>query len=915
MALDGSASSSPLGGIELFGYAAWPPGEAGDAFIPMSTPFHDRASEILSAALEQPEHGRFAFLAERCGADQDLHREVLSLLAYHDEDFLGRPLQVDPRLLEAPADGRLPREFGPFRLIRMLGSGGSGVVFEAEQEHPRRRVAVKILRHSLILPDTSGRMRREAQVLAQLQHPGIAQIYMADTVETEAGPQAYLAMELVEGRPLDRFVREENPPLRARLDLFLNICGAVQHAHDMGVVHRDLKPDNILVDGQGRPRVLDFGVARMTDADMQVTTFQAGTGQVIGTLPYMSPEQAAGRFHELDIRSDVYSMGVVLYEMLTAQLPYEVRERSLHEVLRLIQEAEPVRPRRWIPDLHVDLETILLKCLKKDPRRRYWSVMDLAGDLRRQSLHQPISARRPTILYRASRFSARNRLLVGGLTSLFVILLAAVVVTGSALWKERQRNQEVQQLSTLKTMRDLVEEAKWLWPAEPRQEAALRSWLARADEMLLKLPEFPGGGRGDPPGGESPSRDALPEGSVERAADGTAVASSMASAEERYEAWWIESLDTLARELSAFRDADPSLGTYASVCRRLEQAGRIGQESITDYSEAWRRCMASVADQGECPSYGGLRIQPQVGLVPLGRDPLSGFWEFSHLPTGTVADFDPATGTYLREDSGLVFVLLPGGSMFLGAQPKDPDGQNYDPNAWICEGGVVQAALDAFFLSKYEITGLQWREITGAMPNYYHEELVINYSGCFDPRQPMENVSWLDCERLLLWAGLRFPTEAQWEFAARAGTPYCWGDGPDRESLRGAANLSDVTAKRSGYEGYLYEDWLVDGYTIPAPVGSFRANPFGLHDMAGNVAEWCWDNRPVYSRDAAPRPGDGLIQTNRDRRVARGGSWTTLAVHARVSARLINAPGFLSDDIGLRPARPLDPVGRPDLLR
>ena len=196
-----------------------------------------------------------------------------------------------------------------------------GTVYEAEQDRPRRKVALKVIRPGLASPQLLRRFELEAQVLGRLQHPGIAHIYEAGMADAGYGPQPFFAMELVPGRPLTEFAEAEQLGTRERLKLMARVCDAVQHAHQKGVIHRDLKPGNILVDGQGQPKILDFGVARATDADLAVTTLQTDIGQLVGTIPYMSPEQIEADPSQLDTRSDVYALGVITYELLAGRLP------------------------------------------------------------------------------------------------------------------------------------------------------------------------------------------------------------------------------------------------------------------------------------------------------------------------------------------------------------------------------------------------------------------------------------------------------------------------------------------------------------------------------------------------------------------------------------------------------------------
>lgn len=275
----------------------------------------------------------------------------------------------------------VPARIGNYRIIGLLGEGGMGSVYEAEQENPNRRVALKVIKPGLAGPDLLRRFEQEAQALGRLQHPGIAQIYEAGTENSGFGEQPFFAMEFIGGRTLIDFCNEEKLDTRKRLELMARVCEAVQHAHQRGIIHRDLKPGNILVDQTGQPKILDFGVARVTDSDAQATR-QTDLGQLIGTLAYMSPEQVLADPLEIDTRSDVYSLGVILYELLSGNMPYRTDRKHLHETIQAIREEEPAPLRTLSRAFRGDIETIVGKALEKDKHRRYASAAGLAGDIR-----------------------------------------------------------------------------------------------------------------------------------------------------------------------------------------------------------------------------------------------------------------------------------------------------------------------------------------------------------------------------------------------------------------------------------------------------------------------------------------------------------------------------------------------------
>lgn len=321
-----------------------------------------------------------------------------------------------------------------YDVLRELHRGGQGVVYQAVQQTTGRTVAVKTLREGPFA-GPAGRLRfeREVNILAHLQHRGIVGILDRG----EAAGVHYLVMDFVDGRSLDRYAFENGLPLVDRLGLFIKVCDAVNAAHLRGVIHRDLKPGNILVDTEGEPRVLDFGLAKSAATDSSDEPAATCTGQFVGSLAWASPEQAMGRLAEVDIRSDVYSLGVILYHLMTRQLPYSTA-CDLDQALAHIRSAEPVRPRTLTPEIDADLETIVLKCLAKEPNRRYQSVGELSRDITRALHREPIEARRDSSWYVLSRTLRRHRLTVA-LVAGFVVLCAASAIALSVLYARSQK--------------------------------------------------------------------------------------------------------------------------------------------------------------------------------------------------------------------------------------------------------------------------------------------------------------------------------------------------------------------------------------------------------------------------------------------------------------------------------------------
>ena len=330
----------------------------------------------------------------------------------------------------------LPKTMARYRVVRLIGEGGMGAVYEAEQEHPRRTVALKVIKTGTASPALLRRFEQEAEALGRLQHPGIAQIYEAGTADTGFGPQPYFAMEFIRGLSLKDYAEGHHLGARERLEIMEGVCEAVHHAHQRGLIHRDLKPGNILVDQTGQPKILDFGVARVTDRDAQATS-QTDVGQLIGTLAYMSPEQVLADPLELDTRSDVYALGVILYELLAGKLPYNIGNK-LHEALHAIREEDPARLSSVNHSYRGDIETIVAKALEKDKTRRYGSAAELAADIRRYLADEPVEARPASLSYQLQKFARRHKAVAWGAAAVFVVLIGGIVVSASQAARARR---------------------------------------------------------------------------------------------------------------------------------------------------------------------------------------------------------------------------------------------------------------------------------------------------------------------------------------------------------------------------------------------------------------------------------------------------------------------------------------------
>jgi non-specific serine/threonine protein kinase/serine/threonine-protein kinase len=403
----------------------------------MASPTWQRQKDLFRSALERAPEKRGAFLDEACGGDAALRQEIESLLDAHGEaaGFLSRPaeLEIDA---DEPAGRPAPERIGPYQILDTIAQGGMGTVYRAVRDDDafRKTVALKLVRGGSRSDSFERRFRQEREILARLQHPNIAAVMDGGT--TEQG-QPYLVMEYLDGQPITAFCAARGMGTRARVALFRSVCDAVQFAHQNLVVHRDIKPGNVLVDGHGVPKLLDFGIAKLLADGTDSAEAPTATALPLMTPEYASPEQVKGR--AITTASDVYSLGVLLYELLAGRRPYEVQADSLESIVRAVCEREPpppsetlaaAKPERSRPaasELRGDLDTIVLKALRKDPERRYRTAQDLSQDLRRYLEGLPVTARVDSVRYRAGKFLRRNRAAVAA-----AVLVSASVVAGIA---------------------------------------------------------------------------------------------------------------------------------------------------------------------------------------------------------------------------------------------------------------------------------------------------------------------------------------------------------------------------------------------------------------------------------------------------------------------------------------------------
>ncbi|MHC4414145.1 MAG: bifunctional serine/threonine-protein kinase/formylglycine-generating enzyme family protein [Planctomycetota bacterium] len=771
------------------------------------------------------------------------------------------------------------------RIVRELGRGGQAIVYLAQDVRLGRPVAIKVLCAAFPAdPMFVERFKWEARAAARLNHPAICAVH--DAGVEEGFP--FIVMRYVEGQSLAGRIAEakessaEMPgPMRA-VDLVERVARAVHAAHEAGIVHRDLKPGNIMITPGGAPVVLDFGLARDERSAAALTL----DGRVFGTPAYMAPEQIDPECGQADRRTDVFALGATLYECLTLRRPFD--EPTRESLYRAILAERPRDPRRDNPSVPRDLKAVLETALAKEQDRRYQTALDLAEDLRRVRLHLPIRARTAGPLRRLVHWAQRNRALAAILATILLALAVGLALTGTLVRQTSGALAESRRLTDMRTLGHLERTASdQLWPVLPETVPTMDRWLNEAEVFHGRL---------------GLHRSYLQ--SLRRGAGGW----------QGHDTWTFDDPD-LQREhdlVAGFvNDLSRFPETIELVRARRADAATIARRTIVAFQHAWRETSEAVADERRSPMYNGLHLEPQVGLVPVGRDPESGFFEFAHLQTGAVPDRHPQTGRLvLTELTGLVFVLIPGGQSRMGAEPPGEGKPLGSPNVirYLTPDAdclpVHDVELDAFFISKYEMTQGQWLRVTGRNPSRWspgsdaHGEITLLH--------PVESVSWIDSVEVLGRFGLVLPTEAQWEYAARAGTSTVWWTGNDQESLRAAVNLADQSAARVGADWPHIAEWpdLDDGYVEHAPVGTYRPNPFGLHDVHGNVWEYVRDNYGSY--ELPVRAGDGRrLAEDSGKRVQRGGGFYESVFDAMSARRYDVTPSNWTFSSGLRPARAL----------
>ncbi len=927
-----------------------------------------------------------------------------------------------------------------FTLIREIGRGGQGYVFLARDEKLHRVVALKIL-HNVQAMDPRTRLRfvREAETASRLAHPGICTIH--EFGEYEGMP--YISMQYIDGTPLSRMIFAAQQPQDGGEDFFLSlatslsehgarqrelptaptssreisaadnrepqssqsrlqdraavmgvvriiedVARALHAAHEENLVHRDIKPGNIILAQDGRPVILDFGLARDESSEDAALT---QSGDLMGTPAYMSPEQLTHSATRVDRRSDIFSLGVTLFESLTLTRPFSASTRSaLYEA---IISHDPPDVRKLNPVIPDDVRVIVETALEKDPDRRYQTALEFAEDLRRVREYEPIHARPVGPWVRTLRWVQRNpAVAAAGVVVFLSLLVSSVVFYVKGEEASRQRNRAVaagklaqreseqksialkreqaalraekqereakesalsektaalanyERLADLKRLEKAQRASDLLYPPSPELIPRLLEWQRTYGGLAARIQshrEFLQSlrARALPYTEEDRQRDfaeeiaelaktreSLRELDVKaKVAKNDDARQELAAARKRLHerisdltqtiagrrSWDFGDQDTLLFQHDIIAELVTRLETFAtdeqgpvkSIEARLKISREIEEKTVKEQADAWALCRERIRNNR---LYRGLTLVPQLGLIPLGPDPDSHLEEFLHFLThrGALPKRDSDGRIAVTENLGIILVLIPGGTFLMGSQNDDPQGPNYDPNGNDDEKPVHEVMLKPYFLSKYEMTQGQWLRSFAHNPSRYGPGL-----GAGDPRfkapinlsHPVERVSWLDAQKYLPRIGLVLPTEAEWECGARGGhTENVYGGVSRIDDLRLFANIKGSETRSIGFTSP--QEGHRDDYPLHAPVGSCRANGYGLQDMAGNVWEWCLDSFLGYDLKAGDRGMRGPVGSSATR-VVRGGSFSYPAMECRVASRNSFSPEGRNYDLGIRPAR------------
>ncbi len=785
-----------------------------------------------------------------------------------------------------------------------IGRGGMGAVFEVEDANLNRAVAMKVVLGRAGSDDgarwthsSSSRLRRflgEARVTGGLSHPAIVPVHELGLDERD---HVFFTMRRVHGRELTEIIRlaregAEGWTVRRALEVLLKVCDVVAFAHSRGITHRDLKPANVLVESSGNVYCLDWGLARekgeRRTAGLLPESANLGPpasgpprtsdGTVVGTPSYMPPEQALGCVEAVGPRTDVYGIGAMLYHLLTGRPPFAGRgETPPREILDgvLFGELEP--PSEVSPETPLELEAICRRAMARDPRERYPGAAEVAEDLRAFLEGRVVAAYESGTWAGLRKWIARHRTVAA---TLALALVVSLTVLGSVAAVEKRRAMDLSFLLDVDLYDHLVWSEPSLWPVHPDRRGHVERWLRLEEQLARRLD----GHRARLLEWESGLTDVERQ-AVERIGEGRdsiALALTLPKS-SREGVWRYLTQRNLVEKLEGLRGEGGWTSRVRAVLVQIERMEREQKESSPEWLEAIAAIRCS-------PLYDGFELTPQLGLWPLGPDPVTGLWEFGHWPSGELPRRDERQELVLDGECGLVVVLLPGGLFEHGAISPSPasasSASNVDQWAKENESPVEAISLDPFFLSKFELTRGQARRLKSLESR--------GDSSCVEGDLLPERFGTFDEARNALRSYLlELPTEAQWEYAARSGTSTPWYGGVSPDEVRGLGNLQGTGGRD------VFDDEL-------APVGFLPPNPFGLHDVLGNTSEWCSESLGSYL--VPPEPGDGHRAMIDGSRVVRGGNYRLGPEDARSARRMdCREAQYI---VGLRPARAIDPGQR-----